>query len=381
MKMVGVRRQSLLNRDHSVMGSAAVGAKRGQVMEETISQSISAGANRISTQPISGTNTTARVAAHTYFLNTTEQSDLDVLPDGQVQDLVNFARVNDVAHLNDFFAAINQKLSMGGLYTGCVQPSSCVKQQILSTYPYGVSWAYYLLFLIVKRILPKMKVTRRVYAFMTGGKGWVLSKTEVLGRLVYSGFEIRDCRKIREELYYTVQKVQPPKHGRAPSYGLIFTMRRVGKDGRPISIYKVRTMHDYAEYLQAYIHAKNNLQPNGKFKDDFRITAWGKFLRKTWIDELPMLVNWVKGDIKLVGVRPISEQYLSLYPEDMVKRRLRHKPGLLPPFYADLPTGFDAILASEAKYMEAWEKYPFRTDMRYLVQILYNIIVRRARSQ
>lgn len=350
-------------------------------MGEVADRSIVVHVDQPGTRPASGDGAAVEPQAQPCLLNTTERTDIEALPDGELSDVVNVRKINDVPKLNAFFASINEKLAVGGVYTGCVCPAAHVKQQILNQYPYGLAWLYYLVFFMMKRVLPKLRVTQGLYAFISGGKGRVLSKTEVLGRLVYNGFDIVDCREVGGELFYTAEKVRPPERGSPPSYGLIFKMKRVGQGGRPVYIYKFRTMHPYADYLQAYIHGQNDLQSNGKFKDDFRVATWGKFMRKLWIDELPMLLNWIRRDIKLVGVRPLSEQYLSLYPEDLLRRRLRHTPGLLPPFYADLPEGFEAILESEARYLEAWEKSPFRTDLRYLRRILYNIIVRRARSQ
>ena len=158
-------------------------------------------------------------------------------------------------------------------------------------------------------------------------------------------------------------------------------MQRVGQGGRLRYYYKLRTMHPYAEYLQASIYATNALAPNGKFKDDFRVTSWGRFMRRTWLDELPMVVNLLRGDLKLVGVRPLSRHYLSLYPPELLALRLRHKPGLIPPFYVDLPEGFDAICASEQRYLEAYERHPLRTDLRYLTLAVRRIVFEHARSQ
>lgn len=317
----------------------------------------------------------------TCFLDTTEQRDLEGLQDEQVYDIVNLARINNVLHLNEFFGAINRKLPLGGFFTGCVQTSSQLKRHILKKYPQWLAWPYYVLFCFVKRVLPKLKLTRKLYLRICKGRNWVISETEVLGRLVYAGFEIVDYREIGEELYFSVQKTGSVSCNSTPSYGPVFKMRRIGQGARPIDIYKLRTMHPYAEYLQAYVHTENNLQSNGKFNDDFRIASWGQYMRKTWIDELPMVLNWLRRDIKLVGVRPLSEQYLSLYPEEVLLRRLRCKPGLLPPFYADMPEGFEAILASEMRYLKAYEEHPFRTDMLYLWRIMFNILIKRARSQ
>ena len=94
-----------------------------------------------------------------------------------------------------------------------------------------------------------------------------------------------------------------------------------------------------------------------------------------------MLYNWLKREIKLVGVRPLSQHYLSLYPHDLVERRREHKPGLIPPFYVDLPKGLEEIVESERRYLQAYEAHPIKTDVKYFFLALYNILIRRARSQ
>ena len=109
----------------------------------------------------------------------------------------------------------------------------------------------------------------------------------------------------------------------------------------------------------------HDLRDGGKFKNDFRITSWGAICRKIWLDELPMLMNYFQGDMKLVGVRPLSKQYFELYRKDVQERRIKYKPGLIPPFYADMPCDLDAIQASELKYLDSFDKHPFFTDFSY----------------
>ena len=75
------------------------------------------------------------------------------------------------------------------------------------------------------------------------------------------------------------------------SYGPIFKMKRVGKDGNIISVYKFRTMSPYSEYTQKKIIDDNKLDTSGKIKNDYRITFYGKFLRRYRIDEFPMIIN------------------------------------------------------------------------------------------
>ncbi len=317
----------------------------------------------------------------TYFLSVTDRRDIERLPDGRARDITNLSRLNDVWSLRPFFAAVNEKLPEGGFFTGCFQTAQQRKRRIFEKNPPWLVWPYYLLFFVFRCVFPKLKGTRKLYFALTRGRNRVLSKTEVLGRLVCCGFEIVDHQEVGDELYFLVQKTGVPAREVHTSKGLLLKLRRVVQGGRVTTIYKLRTMHPYAEHLQDYIHAQNNLLQNGKFKDDFRIALWGRFLRRTWIDELPMLVNWVKRDVKLVGVRPLTVHYLSLYPEEFVERRLRHKPGLIPPMYADLPEGFEEIIASEEKYLTAYEAHPLKTDMQYFWRAMYNILIKRARSQ
>jgi len=110
------------------------------------------------------------------------------------------------------------------------------------------------------------------------------------------------------------------------------------------------------------------------------VTSWGKVLRAMWIDELPQLINFFKGELSLVGVRALSEHYFSLYPKDVQELRLKMKPGLMPPFYADMPTTFEEIVESEKRYIQAKMEKPFLTDWKYFWKGVWNIIFNHARS-
>lgn len=110
------------------------------------------------------------------------------------------------------------------------------------------------------------------------------------------------------------------------------------------------------------------------------MTPAGRFLRKTWLDELPMLINWVKGDLKLVGVRPLSSHYFHLYDKELQELRIKTKPGLLPPFYADMPKTLEEIQESERRYLTAYLKNPVRTDWQYFWKAVRNIVLKGKRS-
>ncbi|MEA3317921.1 MAG: sugar transferase, partial [Bacteroidota bacterium] len=155
---------------------------------------------------------------------------------------------------------------------------------------------------------------------------------------------------------------------------------RIGKNGKIIYVYKMRTMHPYAEYLQEYIFKQNDLEKGGKFQNDFRVTMVGRFMRKFWIDELPMIINFLKGETKIVGVRPLSKHYFSLYSKELQELRIKIKPGLVPPFYYDMPKTLDEIQESELKYLRKYHKHPIRTDWVYFWRAFWNIVVKKERS-
>lgn len=108
-----------------------------------------------------------------------------------------------------------------------------------------------------------------------------------------------------------------------------FVHKRVGKNGKTIGIYKFRSMVMNAEELIEHFtpEQKKEYEENFKLEDDPRVTKIGKFMRKTSLDELPQLINILKGDISIVGPRPIMEIETEIYGnyKDML---LSVKPGL-----------------------------------------------------
>jgi lipopolysaccharide/colanic/teichoic acid biosynthesis glycosyltransferase len=220
-----------------------------------------------------------------------------------------------------------------------------------------------------------------MYFFLTRGNNRVISKAETLGRLYSCGFEVEETRDINGMLYFIARKIRKPYFDPTPTYGPLIKLKRVGKGGKEFFVYKFRTMHPFSEYLQPYIYKHYQLKKGGKFKNDFRITTLGKFMRKFWIDELPMIINLLKGDMKIVGVRPLSTHYYNLYDDDLKKLRIQVKPGLVPPFYADMPKTLDEIQESERKYILAYQKHPLLTDWRYFWKAFINIVFKHARSE
>ncbi len=299
---------------------------------------------------------------------------------GFYQCIVNLRKINDFKRINKFFEAVNNILPQGGLYINCVQTNALKKARILKKYPPVLNWIYYFFYFIFMRIFPKLTVTKKLYFWITNGYHRAISRAEALGRLYSCGFEVLHEEVVDGKLYFTARKIREPFYDYSPTYGPLIRLKRVGKNGKTIYVYKMRTMHPFSEYLQDYVYQKEKLQEGGKFKNDFRISTIGRVMRKLWIDELPMLINLLKGDLKPVGVRPISHHYLELYDEEFRLRRSKYRPGLVPPFYADLPGTLEEIQASEAHYLDAYDKNPLWTDFRYFWKATYNIVVRKARS-
>lgn len=317
----------------------------------------------------------------TLVIMTNSNFNVNSLSDNFFKAIVNLERINDIQNINNFFEAVNQKLPINGVYISCMETKGLRKKRIMRKYPFGIAHIYYLFDFVFKRIFPKLPVTKTIYLKITAGRNRVLSRTESMGRLYSCGFSVLHERFIGNYLFFVAQKIKEPSFDQEASYGPIYKMKRVGKQGKIIHVYKVRTMHAYAEYLQQYIYEKNSLEEGGKFKDDFRISTLGKFFRKYWLDELPMLLNLLKGDLKLVGVRPLSKHYLSLYSEELINLRLKYKPGLIPPFYVDMPKTLNEIMESELNYLRKYEKSPILTDVKYFFGALNNIIIKKARSK
>lgn len=314
------------------------------------------------------------------ILKTTSVFNIEAIEPDSVKNIVNLNKINDINGINRFTQTTNLKLPLKGIYIGCVETYVQRKHRLLKKYPFLIAQIYFFLDFIFKRIFPKLILTRKLYFFLTAGRNRVLSKAEALGRLVYNGFDIIEVKEVGNLTYFACEKTMREIPSKIPSFGLLFKMKRLGKNNKLITVYKIRTMHPYAEYLQSYIFENNSLRDGGKFKDDYRITGWGKLFRKLWIDELPMAINFFKGEIKLVGVRPLSQHYLSLYSDELKQKRLLIKPGLIPPFYADLPVTLEDIMASELKYIESYQKAPLKTDISYLIKAIKNIVFKNART-
>ena len=140
----------------------------------------------------------------------------------------------------------------------------------------------------------------------------------------------------------------------------MFKQTRPGQYGKPFQIYKFRTMTD----------AKDE---NGELlPDEQRMTPVGRFIRNSSIDELPQLINVLKGDISLVGPRPLLMEYLPLYNQEQ-KKRHNVKPGITG--WAQI-NGRNAI-SWDAKFkLDVWyvENQSFKLDMYIIYKTIVNTL-------
>ena len=110
---------------------------------------------------------------------------------------------------------------------------------------------------------------------------------------------------------------------------IFFRQSRAGKNGRPFTMYKFRSMETDAEMRQAELAAFNQMDgPVFKIEKDPRVTKFGKFLRRTSLDEFPQLYNVLKGEMSLVGPRPLPIYEVEQFATTAQRRRLSMKPGL-----------------------------------------------------
>lgn len=145
--------------------------------------------------------------------------------------------------------------------------------------------------------------------------------------------------------------------------GAFFTQERPGKDGKIFKVIKFKTMTDERD-------AAGNLLP-----DADRLTRVGRFVRSASIDELPQLINVLKGDMSLIGPRPLLVKYLSYYSE---REQLRHsvRPGITG--WAQVH-GRNHVLWEERFEYDAYyvENLTFTTDLKILFMTVYNVLKRK----
>ena len=163
----------------------------------------------------------------------------------------------------------------------------------------------------------------------------------------------------------------------------IYRQRRKGYGGRSFLMYKFRTMNDGAHSLRAkMINQDTNEKIIFKFKDDGRITAFGRYLRVYSLDELPQLLNVIKGDMSLVGPRPFSlevfERIPTIFPhlQRWMHNRHQMRPGMTGLWQVngrnELPT--DELIRLDLEYIDNWT---IGLDIAILLRTIPVVLTRR----
>lgn len=149
--------------------------------------------------------------------------------------------------------------------------------------------------------------------------------------------------------------------------GAFFLQERPGKDGRLFQVIKFKTMTDERD-------TNGNLLP-----DEARLTKVGKFVRSTSIDELPQLVNVFKGDMSLIGPRPLLPQYLPLYSKEQARRH-EVRPGITG--WAQCH-GRNAISWTKKFELDVWyvDHCSFLLDLKIIFLTIKKVLVREGISQ
>jgi exopolysaccharide biosynthesis polyprenyl glycosylphosphotransferase len=138
---------------------------------------------------------------------------------------------------------------------------------------------------------------------------------------------------------------------------VVFGQERYGWRKRLFRMYKFRTMVIDAEALQATLEGRNEASgPVFKIRDDPRITRVGRFLRKTSLDELPQLWNVLRGDMSLVGPRPMATRDVHRFTQAELMRRFSVKPGMtcLWQISGRSSIGFDEWIRLDLEYIDNW---------------------------
>ena len=317
----------------------------------------------------------------TEILRSSDSYNVEILPDSYLELFMNLHELNDQRRINKYFINVNKKLQLNGIYIGLFEPNLARYSYYLEKYPYFIAIFFYTFDFIWRRVFPKLPILQNIYFLFSNGKKRAISKAEGLGRLYYCGFEVIAIKQLDNMLYFIAKKMREPKSDKNPSYGPIFKMKRIGKNGKKIFVYKFRTMHPYSEYLHDFMATNYGYKDNGKLNGDFRKTSWGYFLRKTWIDELPQLYNWIKGDLSLVGIRAFGDEYLKNYPMDFKRQREKFKPGCIPTYVSlNMDKGVEYRIKSEKIYMEQKMERPIWTDIKFFFLAVYNILSGKIRS-
>ena len=316
---------------------------------------------------------TGSEANKTIVVETTSHFDINKIEELELKNLVNLKQINDSQNLNRFFLAVNKKLPDKGILICCAETVDHRDTKI-------------------------------------NNKDSFLST--ILGMLIFNGFKLNYSKEFNNLTYFVAEKISEPLSDskqkikfylgikifvdffivftsltflfpvfllisigiKIDSRGpLLFKQKRIGKNLKAFYIYKFRTMIKDAHSKQTELQKINEMKGGRLFKcdNDPRITSFGKFLRKYSIDELPQLINILKGDMSIIGPRPLSTP-VNMYEPYQLKRFII-KPGLgcIWQAYYRKETNFTKWIKTDLLYITKASPW---VDTKLSLHILMNVI-------
>jgi len=300
---------------------------------------------------------------HVIILNSENNNDIKSL---KYSICILNKEINEIININETIIEAYHKLKNGGYIITKYKEQKYVENNYINNTSNIIKKIRKIRYFVIYRIIPKISYLNKVYNNIFKRKEKVFSTVEVMGRLSYCGFDVIDIRKNGNITYILSKKTKTISINKNPSYFIIIKLNRIGLYGNVISIHKVRTMYPYSEYLQKKINEDTKINSMGKYENDYRITMLGKICRKYWLDEIPQLLDWLRGEIKLVGIRAMSKQYFNLYPNEYKDLYYKVKPGLISPIFDEKTNGFEQIMKIEKAYLEEYLRKPIVTDIKYI---------------
>jgi lipopolysaccharide/colanic/teichoic acid biosynthesis glycosyltransferase len=170
---------------------------------------------------------------------------------------------------------------------------------------------------------------------------------------------------------------------------IVYKQVRLGRRGRPFVFYKFRSMYPDADesihrkYVRGIIQSgrrsgadRNESKPWSKLESDARVTPVGRFIRKTCLDELPQLLNVLKGDLSLVGPRPPLPYEASVYDSWHLRRLLDVKPGVTGLWQVEgrNRATFDDMVRMDLRYVRQWS---IALDLKILLRTFLIVVSKR----
>lgn len=153
---------------------------------------------------------------------------------------------------------------------------------------------------------------------------------------------------------------------------LIYKHKCVGKDKKLFVLYKLKTMKNSLSLFNE--RKRRNDLIFGKLKKDPRIIKNRKFLRRYFIDELPQIINIIKGDMTILGLRAVSEEGFEDMPQNLKQKYIKFKPGLIAIHYLYNANNFKDFYKRREKYLDEKISKGIISDIGYMARLIFRFL-------